>query len=264
MDKDKYKDPNWLYHMYHEVDISTKEMASMCDVSRKTIYNHMDKNNIERNDSGPKLRDERLKDEEWCREQYIKKQKSINEIAEDSPSSYPIVYKYITGHGIETRQAGGSELNYKKLGDKEFLKKQYGEKDKTYSEIADMVGCTPTPVHRALVRHGMKREGEGLPTGKDHWNYQGGPKESIDYGPSWREQRRKALERADYQCEHTGISQEKHKEKYGKGLDVHHIKPFREFGVENHKEANRLDNLRVLSCKEHGNWERIPVIPQIV
>ena len=63
-------------------------------------------------------------------------------------------------------------------------------------------------------------------------------------GPNWDEQRRKARKRDNYTCQGCGIDQHY----YGKCLDVHHIIPFRNFGVEKYLEANRLENL-VSLCK---------------
>lgn len=73
-------------------------------------------------------------------------------------------------------------------------------------------------------------------------------------GPNWKEQRRKARKRDDYTCQGCGI----HQKQYGKALDVHHIVPFRDFGVDNYLQANHLENL-VSLCKtchmltERGN-----------
>jgi len=259
----KYKDAAWLEHQYHNLGKTMKEMASMCGVAHRTIAYHMDKHDIQTRSGGPDLQDGRLKSEDWCREQYVRKEKSFSEIAEDSPSSYPTVRKYILSHGIEPREAGGGSIEYEELADEEYLKRRYIDEDKTMSQIADEVGCGLTAVYRAFVRIDLATKGKGAPSGKDHPNWQGG-KNCRYYGPSWPEQREKALGRAGYECEHTGISQEKHKEKYGMGLHVHHIEPFSKYGVENHKQANRIDNLRVLSCSEHALWENIPVTPEVV
>lgn len=60
-------------------------------------------------------------------------------------------------------------------------------------------------------------------------------------GPSWNGQRTKALERDGYQCQECGSEKESCYR-----LDVHHIEPFRDYGIENHERANRLENLVVL------------------
>lgn len=77
------------------------------------------------------------------------------------------------------------------------------------------------------------------------------------YGPSWYKQRRKARERDDHTCQSCGVT----KEEYGRSMSVHHIIPFREFGVDRHEEANRLSNL-VSLCREcHRKYEGMYIRP---
>ncbi len=64
-----------------------------------------------------------------------------------------------------------------------------------------------------------------------------------DYGPSWPKQRDAARARDGYRCAVCGAP-----ERPGRQHDVHHKKPFRQFGYvrgenDRHIEANRLDNL---------------------
>lgn len=58
-------------------------------------------------------------------------------------------------------------------------------------------------------------------------------------GPNWRKQRLLARERDNYTCQRCGIAEID----LPRELDVHHIRPFREFGLAHYKEANHLDNL---------------------
>lgn len=64
------------------------------------------------------------------------------------------------------------------------------------------------------------------------------------YGPDWKSQKRKARKRDNYTCQICGIDQSK----YPRALDVHHIIPFRKFGLKNYQQANQLSNL-VSLCK---------------
>lgn len=75
------------------------------------------------------------------------------------------------------------------------------------------------------------------------------------YGPSWPRQRRRAVGRDDEECVLCGLSRDDHRERHGQDLHVHHKKPLREFGVENHEEANRLDNLVTLCRTCHAQVE---------
>lgn len=72
------------------------------------------------------------------------------------------------------------------------------------------------------------------------------------YGPDWKRQRRKARYRDGYKCRMCGVTESE----LGRELDVHHVVPFRKFGLINHSEANSLANL-VSVCKAcHRKLER--------
>jgi 5-methylcytosine-specific restriction endonuclease McrA len=60
------------------------------------------------------------------------------------------------------------------------------------------------------------------------------------YGPNWRVQRRRARDKDNYTCQICGEKEN------GQAHDAHHIIPFRRFGLDNYKEANRLGNLTTL------------------
>lgn len=67
------------------------------------------------------------------------------------------------------------------------------------------------------------------------------------YGPNWQHQRKKARERDSFTCQHCGIAESD----LDRELDVHHITPFREFGIEMYKKANDLSNLICLCVRCH-------------
>lgn len=92
-------------------------------------------------------------------------------------------------------------------------------------------------------------------TGPQASNWQGGY--DPYYGPNWRAQRRNARRRDGYICQRCGITEDQ----LGRQLDVHHITPFRTFGPQRYREANRLANLISLCpiCHlrvEHENGTR--------
>jgi DEAD/DEAH box helicase domain-containing protein len=78
-----------------------------------------------------------------------------------------------------------------------------------------------------------------------------------DYGPSWSQARRAARERDGYRCRQCGAA-----EREGRAHDVHHVRPFREFGYvagENRRDqaANALDNLITLCPACHHRAESV-------
>lgn len=88
-------------------------------------------------------------------------------------------------------------------------------------------------------------------SGEDSVHWKGGVLHY--YGRSWMEQRRKVLERDSYTCQHPECDEDI--DSLSREPDVHHITSFREFGVEKHEEANRLENLITLCRKHHLHVE---------
>ncbi|MGB0385863.1 MAG: HNH endonuclease [Ardenticatenaceae bacterium] len=101
--------------------------------------------------------------------------------------------------------------------------------------------------------------------GPNHPAWKGGTPNS--YGPSWNQQAKKVRKRDGYRCQCCGISQKK----LTRSLDVHHIRPFKEFGYipgqnDNYKKANELSNLISLcgSCHRKAETGKIPIQPRLL
>ena len=76
-----------------------------------------------------------------------------------------------------------------------------------------------------------------------------------DYGPDWPSARRAAVARDGHRCRQCNAP-----EREGRGHEVHHLKPFREFGYvpgenRNDRLANTLDNLITLCAACHQRAE---------
>lgn len=87
--------------------------------------------------------------------------------------------------------------------------------------------------------------------GENHPRWRGGA--DRYYGESWTKKLRRSIRDRDrHKCTFCGINESEIDEK----LDIHHIKPFRKFGVDNHEKANQKDNLRTLcrSCHTTLEW----------
>lgn len=99
--------------------------------------------------------------------------------------------------------------------------------------------------------------GPASPTWKGGYTYY--------YGPNWTQQRQRARSRDGYMCQVCGVLEIL----YGRELDVHHIRPFREFGGD-YEKANVEENL-VSLCKlchqlsEHGHyrWHALRGVPML-
>ena len=72
------------------------------------------------------------------------------------------------------------------------------------------------------------------------------------YGPNWKVQKRLALERDGYACRFCGADGSV----LGEAPSVHHLMPFKTFGVDGYKAANALGNLVSLCRSCHQRVER--------
>lgn len=71
-------------------------------------------------------------------------------------------------------------------------------------------------------------------------------KSTLSYGPNWKAQRQKALERDNHICQECRTTEK---------LGVHHIVPFRLF--DSYEEADRLENLLTVCLPCHRTLEAI-------
>lgn len=71
------------------------------------------------------------------------------------------------------------------------------------------------------------------------------------YGLNWYEQRENRRHIDNYRCQHCGV----HEGDLSYQLHVHHVVPFREFGIERYEDANQLSNLVSLCSTCHKRLE---------
>jgi len=133
-----------------------------------------------------------------------------------------------------------SQLEYRKHGEYQVFGIQ--ERFGSWNNAVRKAGYEPNPV--------------GSPTGERNANYKEGAEENLYYGRNWFPQRREARARDDYQCRMCGMTDYEHIEKYGRELEVHHIKPVRQF--DDPRDSNKLDNLVTVCCVHHRELESRP------
>lgn len=248
-----YHDPEWLREKYIDQDLSTVEMADITGVTPAAVIRWMEKYGIDRggpNPEGGRSAECDLPErEDWLREMYWSKWKTISEIAEAGGYTEPTVRRWMKKHGIERRDRSKSRISNPKLLNKNKLKRWHHDESYTLTEIADKLGCSKMTVSMWFSRHGIEVE---YLSGEDHPSWKGG----YDgyYGESWHRNRKRAIERDGGKCVICGADDR---------IEVHHITPFRKFGLENEQQANRLENLLTLCPDCHGRWEGVELRPQI-
>lgn len=250
-DVDQLKDAEWLRDQYKHQEKSVLDIADDLDVDHKTVRTYLKKHEIEIDSisigqlrkSGANL--ELLRDPDWLSEQYHQNELSINEIADMCRVDPATLSRWMDKHEIEKADEGGSRGETDKLRDEQWLRQKYVEDDLSIIDLCELLNLTEPTILRWLDRHNIETT-ERYPTGKDHplWR-----KDTERYrGSSWNDQRKEALRRDQYRCQKCGITEPYHRDRVGHGLHVHHKIPYREF--DDHKKANRLDNLITLcgSC----------------
>lgn len=122
----------------------------------------------------------------------------------------------------------------------------YIDQDLKLREMEELIGVNERTVRNHLKKLGLKI---GIRTGKRHPQWRGG---HIRYrGPDWSSARKEALKRDNYTCQHCGITEDEHRDKNGRGLDVHHKIPWIEC------KSNEVVNLISLcnSCHSKEEYE---------
>lgn len=249
-----WRNENKMRQLYLHDEMSLREIANEFGCVHRTVSRWMDRFGIERRERGeaqskkslPKITRKKLNDPEWLEEKYWGEELTMEEVSDIVDVSYTTVWRRLEKHGIEKRVIAGSN-HHGWLGDElEYECEVCGSVERRQSRHVRGVFCS------------YECEGEWISenlSGKDSPTWKGG------YSPHenklWKEQRQKALERDGYVCQRCGLDRAEHREKYGQDLNVHHIKPAREFDV--HEKMHDLDNLIVLCAVCHNKLEGLPI-----
>ena len=291
-DCNPWRDADTLRWAYHGKNCSSRAVASLLGTTKSTVLYWMEKHGIDR-DAGP-YRDGPWRDADTLHKAYVEDGRSMGELANDWDTSAATIHKWVKRHDIEHRHEppsgpehpqwidgrspGAGENRHLDLSERECVRcgtwykpcdhrQEYcsrgcwhdAMKQRTTLEcpvcgdVFEVVDCQAerrTCCSYECLGELKQKRLSGTRRGQDNPNWAGG--HEPYYGADWSQQRQRALERDGYQCQVCGQSDDLH---------VHHIRPFREFGAENHKEANRLSNLVCLCPEHHVEWEGIPLRP---
>jgi len=101
----KLRDKDWIQSEYVEKGKSCVDIAKGVGCSKSSVQKWLDKHNISTTTNKQKT-PEKLKDEEWLREQYVQKEETGYRIADKLECSQTTVYSWIRKHGIEQQYNG--------------------------------------------------------------------------------------------------------------------------------------------------------------
>jgi DNA-binding GntR family transcriptional regulator len=166
--------------------------------------------------------DKKYTDEEWLREKYHGEGLYVREMAEECGVTRQTIRDWMDRLGVERRDKSEAKSHeWDKSGE---------ERREEYAERMAEIGSSYAA------------------TGEDNGNWKDEEFHSLYYGPSWsKELKEKVRERDNRTCQVCGF----HTSEFDYTLPVHHMTPFRDYGLENHEKANREDNLITLCCSCH-------------
>lgn len=99
-----YREKSWLKEQYIEREKSGSEIAEMCDTQAKTIWNWLDKHNIDkRKNAGEEVEYPRINKRDWLKEKYHNEGLLPIEIAELVGCSRHTVHDKLSEFNIERR-----------------------------------------------------------------------------------------------------------------------------------------------------------------
>ena len=155
----QYRDESWLRERYIIQQQKISEIAAEIGCSTATIHRWLKNHEIERRDAWPETPD-KLQNREWLHEQYVFRERSVGDIAQEVGYTGPGVLNWLEHHGIERR--GEYQSTPDKLQDSSWLEEQYTNQMKKISEIASELGCSVNTISRWLDRHAIETQQGGL------------------------------------------------------------------------------------------------------
>lgn len=102
-----YQDREWLYEKYVEEELTGNEIAEIADCSRTTVYDWLDRHDIDRErGAGYRVSEpEKYRDKEWLKEKYHGDKLSTAEIGEICDCHKQTIKLWLENHGIEKRDS---------------------------------------------------------------------------------------------------------------------------------------------------------------
>ncbi|WP_226010454.1 HNH endonuclease signature motif containing protein [Halomicrobium salinisoli] len=241
----RYRDAEFLREQYVDRRKSASEIADLCDVASSTVQRWLDRHGIERNPC--------YQDREWLREQYVDRRRDQRDIAEDCGVAESTICHWLARHGItdgeSLRSANcvtcGDEFRYyPSVHDGRYCSNECANAPRRRQVEITCPNCEETFERR----QSLDTEYCSMAC----WGADKTPDRSGFYSTHWLKQREKALERDNYQCTVCGISDDEHRRRFGRGIEVHHTVPVRLFKQWDKppEHAHVLRNLTTL-CRTH-------------
>lgn len=243
----RYRDPDFLEEQYVEQRKSTTEIAALCGVSSSAVSRYLNRHDVDRS---PKYQNR-----DWLFEQYVERDREQADIANDCGVATTTICHWLGKFGITDGGAyetsvcdicGESFCYAPSLRDGLYCSTSCAhEPDKNKIEV-NCAGCGDSFERWPS----MDTEYCSLDCWSDNTCSDSAP--STLYAGVWYKRRQQAMQRDRFECTVCGISNQEHKDRFGRSLEVHHKVPVRLFDSWDCpiEDAHSLRNL-ITVCRTH-------------
>lgn len=152
-----------LRELYVTQRFNTYEIADRFDCHSSTVREWLDRFDVPRRGPNGSPQEVNYKNRSWLESEYLQKERSAYEIAEEVGVASNTIYSWLEKHGIERRAAASEVDEDTPYTDREWLETEYTENGRSSSEIAEEVGVHAATVRTWLHRHGISVRDEGRP-----------------------------------------------------------------------------------------------------
>lgn len=165
--EEPWKDREWLYDQYHGKERSYQQIADDIGTTHSTIRHWMEKHEIPRrslSEANAEGDIHKLRDASWLRKRYVDEGLSGRQIALQLDTCSDTVHKWLRKHGIEVKHRSEimSDGDVQKLHDKCWLEREYVDKERPATDIADECDVDSMTVYTWLEKHSIPTRCHGI------------------------------------------------------------------------------------------------------
>jgi len=108
-DEPLYRNGEWLRAQYVDAELTVLQIADICKCDQSTVSTWLNKHGIDTRAAGDTIADERLRDGEWLRQQYVGDDQTAAEIAVECGCATTTVRRWLSNHEITKREVNADE-----------------------------------------------------------------------------------------------------------------------------------------------------------
>lgn len=137
-----FRDPSWLRQQYWDNELTISQVATAAGCADSTIIRWMQEYDIERRDNAGIAGSPQYRNRDWLVEQYIVKNRSLKDIAQEAGCCRETISNWIDKYDIEKRIPQHTRARDCLYNNRDWLYAKYWEEELSANEIADSVNVS--------------------------------------------------------------------------------------------------------------------------